>query len=97
MPTIKIADDVHPNLDLRRARNTDAESSGLDELDEAGTKRRIRRSSTTESHDGIYNIRSRTSVPPFDRRQQVIFQSEDDDPGLHREGDYKKKQVLITS
>jgi KUP system potassium uptake protein len=97
MPTIKIADDVHPNLDLRRARSTEAKSSGVNELDESDTKRRIRRSSTADSHDGIYNIRSRTSVPPFDRRRQVTFQSEDDDPGLRREGDYKQKQVPITS
>lgn len=44
----------------------------------------------TSRNDGIYNIRSRTRVALQDR-------SDDEDPGLRKEGDFKQKQVRSDS
>jgi hypothetical protein len=44
----------------------------------------------TSRDDGIYNIRSRTRVALRDS-------SDDEDPGLRKEGDFKQKQVWSNS
>lgn len=45
-------------------------------------------------HDGIYNLRSRISSHDLSLSKTRSMQSQDDDPGLMREDDFKKRQVL---
>lgn len=49
-----------------------------------------KQSMQTSRDDGIYNIRSRTRVALRDN-------SDDEDPGLRKEGDFKQKQVWSDS
>ncbi|KAH7030466.1 potassium transporter-domain-containing protein [Macrophomina phaseolina] len=88
MATIRIADVVHPKEGLRPTKSHDP-SVGGDDI--APNTRPFARSSPAELHDDIYNIRSRSRAPS-DRRSRI--DPEDDDPGLRRPGDFKKKQVF---
>lgn len=89
MPTIHIADDVHPERESGQGQTAEAFNSGLDANLRGDL--RARRRSGTESPDGIYNIRSRSAAPQ--QRRQATIQTQDDDPGLRRDRDFKQKQV----
>ena len=92
MTTIQIVDTAHPRDALtsttsHEATSTGAEASGY-------TIRRLGRSETTDSRDGIYNIRSRSTVP-IDRQRRRTLTIEDGDPGIRKEGDFKQQQARI--
>ena len=90
MTTIQIVDAVHPRDILSTTAAGEAATTGAD-----GTlyaSRLLSRSETTESRDGIYNIRSRSAAPSADRQRRTLT-LEDGDPGLRKEGDFKQKQV----
>ncbi len=91
MTTIQIVDVVHPRDALSTATSQEATSSGIENT--IYGPRRLGRSDTVESKDGIYNIRSRSAAPSVDRQRKRTLTSEDGDPGLRKEGDFKKKQV----
>jgi hypothetical protein len=84
MATIRIADTPHPKDEFPRTNSQDAVSSGIGD--------RLER---VDTHDDIYNIRSRSKAPSLDRRSSRLnrIDKEDDDPGLRKPGDYKQKQV----
>lgn len=93
MTTIRIADAVHPNDELRPSRTQEGISSGV--ADSIYTPHRFGRSDTIGSNDGIYNIRSRSKAPSLDRRsaRKATGDFQDEDPGLRRDDDYKQRQV----
>ena len=90
MATIRIADTPHPKDEVSRTKTQDGISSGIGD-----------RSRSWDTHDDIYNIRSRSKAPSLDRRsirsrsRITMMEKEDDDPGLGKAGDFKQKQVLI--
>lgn len=91
MPTIQIADEPHPKNDYPYSPNRrDSRTSTWDADVEA--RQRLKRSRTTESEDGIYNIRHRTGGP---LRRVTTLRSTDEDPGVRRDGDFKKRQVRV--
>lgn len=92
MTTIQIADAEHPrHNELQQAVSREGFTSGAEH---SIYTRRLGRSDTIESTDGIYNIRSRSAAPSVERfKRSYTEQFPDEDPGLGREGDYKHKQV----
>ncbi|RMZ91492.1 hypothetical protein DV736_g1266, partial [Chaetothyriales sp. CBS 134916] len=91
MTTIQIIDPVHQREALSSTNPRDVTTTGVDHS--IYTPRRHRRSDASESRDGIYNIRSRSTAPSLERREKTLT-IEDGDPGLRREGDFKQKQVF---
>ena len=53
------------------------------------------RSSALRAHDDIYNIRSRSKARSASRPNRGFIIGEDGDPGLHRPGDFKHRQVCV--
>lgn len=84
MATIKIADVPHPKDEFPRTNTQDAVSMGRGDIIES-----------VNTHDDIYNIRSRSKAPSLERRSSRLskLDREDDDPGLRKAGDFKQKQV----
>src|SRR6266480_5084262 len=91
MAAIRIADVPHPKDEFPRTKSQDGVSVG----DCIYNTRSFARSDTADTHDDIYNIRSRSKPPSTDRRGSRIKTTdrEDDDPGLGKPGDFKQKQV----
>jgi KUP system potassium uptake protein len=90
MPTIQIADEPHPKDDLSELKHIRRESRTSSWVTDVEARSRLRRVATTESFDGIYNIRSRSAAPP---PRAATWRSSDDDPGLRKDGDFKQRQV----
>ena len=90
MTTIKIVDAVHPRETLTATGSQDVTTTAVDNTIYT---RRLDRSETTDSRDGIYNIRSRSAAPSIEKQRKRVLTIEDGDPGLRKEGDFKRKQV----
>lgn len=91
MTTIRIADETHPK-DLARV-DDEGDDSTLDRT--LSPIKPVNRVATGD--DGIYNIRTRGRARSQDRHslyRTPTGRSHDEDPGLRREGDYKKSQVF---
>ena len=91
MPTIQIADEPHPKDGAAALKHTRRRSRTASWTTDDEHRQNVRRVLTTESVDGIYNIRSRSAVPPA---RAATWRSSDDDPGLRRDGDFKQRQVF---
>jgi hypothetical protein len=83
---IRIADVPHPKPELAQTKSQDEISSSV-----------RNRSKIVDTHDDIYNIRSRSKAPSMDRRSSRINRMDrgDEDPGLRKSEDFKQKQVPI--
>ena len=70
----------------------------IDTRDRLG-QREFRSPNDDRYNDGIYNIRSRSRDPSgLDRHDNTGHPRHDDeDPGLHRKGDFKQKQACPMS
>lgn len=83
MATIRIADSPCTKDEFPRSQIQDALSSSIGD--------RLKR---VDTHDNIYNIRSRSEAPSLDKRKNRLNRTdEDDDSGLRKPGDFKQKQV----
>ncbi len=94
MATIQIADVPHPKDNSLGTKSQDAVSSSVE--NNIYNTRSFARADTADSHDDIYNIRSRSKAPSFTERRGSRLNPtdrEDDDPGLRKPGDFKQKQV----
>lgn len=90
MSAIRIANDVYIKEQLAQGEAT---QPGIPAIDtDVQYRRRPRESNNAESEDGIYNIRSRSTVPQL--HKDAISRSQDDDPGLRGGTDFKQKQVF---
>jgi KUP system potassium uptake protein len=98
MATIRIAEDPHPKDGIVRI-NTQEGAGPATEGSIYRTRLAVR-SELGETHDDIYNIRSRSRARSNStRRASGIFtpDREDDDPGLRNADDYKQKQVCAST
>lgn len=90
MATIKIAPVPHPKDEFQRTKSDDGVSSSVGAM--TYNTRPFARSDTPDTHDDIYNIRSRSRTDRGGSRMSTT-DPEDDDPGLRKPGDFKQKQV----
>lgn len=84
MATIRIADSPRTKDEFPRPQIQDVATSSMGD--------RLKR---VDTHDNIYNIRSRPEAPSLDKRKNRLVRTdnEDDDSGLRKPGDFKQKQV----
>lgn len=91
MTTIRIADPVQLNDGLGRT-TSQGDSRSCTGVDITRT-RSSARSDVLEPDDNIYNIRSPPRLPERITSRSAVPEQADENPSLHRPGDFKEKQV----
>jgi hypothetical protein len=94
MAMIRIADVPHPKDEFPHTKSQDGVRFSFE--DSIYNTRSFARSDTVDTHDDIYNIRSRSKPPSSTDRHGSRMNTtdrEDDDPCLRKPGDFKQKLV----